>query len=86
MTPADRQAMIETWSDYHFGLDPDLLPDVPPACKRMYAAGLLRAREQAAAQLEELSYPDTMPDAPGMVRLRVEIILLALAKKIRSGE
>lgn len=55
MTPDDRQAMADTWADYHFGLDPDLLPDVPPACKRMYAAGLERAREQAAVERARLS-------------------------------
>lgn len=81
MTPADRQAMIETWSDYHFGLDPDLLPDVPPACKRMYAAGLLRAREQAAARLEERS--DTLL---GLVNTFMVIELREQAAKIRSAE
>jgi len=84
MTPADKSAMIGTWADYHFGIDLDLLPDVPPACKRMYAAGLAHAREQAAAQLEaraaEVAQCDCTQCSNAAAELREQ------AEKIRSGE
>jgi len=84
MTPADRQAMLATWADYHFGLDPDILPDVPPACKRMYAAGLARAREQAAAQLDARAVEVAQCDCTQCSNAAAE--LREQAAKIRSGE
>ncbi len=80
----DRAAMISAWIDCHGGIDDDTRPKVSPSGARMFAAGLAHARKQAAAQIEAMSNPDTMPDAPGMVRLRVEALLLGLAKQIRS--
>jgi len=84
MTPDDRQAMVAAWKVIHKGVRPDCFPSVTHTAEKMFAAGLLHARELVAAQLEARAAEVAQCDCTQCSNTAAE--LREQAAKIRSGE